>query len=297
MFASKTLEKLNEKLYQKRRVLITIDNDLEDVSYERDNALMLLARENDAYEAAVRAFEEAKVIMNTALERRQNAAKLTKQTANEYSSLVKNKAKVTDEIVDMHIKIHSIELEQNLAAVNQENQVTKILKKTFISDQLLKKIQKMPADIMLLIRDYLPYTVRISLINDSFNNVMAKCKGPEMPQLFESFLNYTATCPEFLPLIGRKEAKQQIPALIPRGLYWRTYTYCKCSKTNQPIAKLVKNKIRWAVELAKAGNPEFAYKVMKTVVIFGGNLMRNRPSASVSSKRYLTIQDLPSNYR
>lgn len=303
MTTSKTLQNLKEKLIQKNAQITTLVNDLENVRYERDEALLLLARENDAYQLAIRVVDEAKARMNAAQERMQEAAKLTKRIASDYGSLVKNKAKVTDEIVDIRLKINTIELEQNLAAVNEkEKQVKKAkkAKKYTISDSLLKKIQIMPEDIMRLIRSYLPYDVRASLIKDSFNSVMEKCSGPEPAYIFVSFLNYAATCPEFLPLLGRKEARHQIPSLTPRGYHWKAYTYCISRKTGTPVTKLVKNKINWLVELAQASNPKFAYNVMKTVVVFGSDFSRIKSmpfSHTETAKRYLTVRDLPSNYR
>jgi hypothetical protein len=301
MFTSKTLQNLNEKFIQKNKVLTTLVNDLEIIRYERDEALLQLARENDVYQDAIRAFDEAKARMNAAQERMKEAAKLTKGLASDYGSLVKNKAKVTDEMLDMRLKINTIELEQNLAAVNEEEkQVKKKAKKYTISDSLLRKIQRMPDELMRLIRNYLPYDVRISIIKDSFNSVMNKCSGPEPAYLFVSFLNYAATCPEFLPLLSRKEARHQIPSLTPRGYHWRAYTYCVCRKTGNPVTKLVKNKINWLVELAQASNPKFAYKVMKTVIVFGSDFSRIKSmpySGTERAKRYLTIQDLPANYR
>jgi hypothetical protein len=301
MFTSKTLQNLNEKLIQKKKALKTLVNGLDVVRYERDEALLQLAHENDAYQVAIREFDEAKARMNAAHERMKDSARLIKQIASEFGSLVKNKAKVTDEIIDTQLKINTIELEQNLAAVNkEEKQVTKKIKKYITNDLLLRKIQIMPQDVMLLIRGYLPYDVRVSLIKDSFNSVMDKCSGPEPAYLFVSFLNYAATCPEFLPLLSRKEARHQIPSLTPRGFHWRAYTYCTCRKTGTPVTKLVKNKINWLIELAQASNPKFAYKVMKTVVVFGSDFSRIKSmpySGTERAKRYLTLQDLPANYR
>jgi len=310
MFTSKTLENLKEKQVQKNKELTTIISDIEFARDERDDAFQALARENDAYQLAIRVVEEAKARMNAAEERMKEAAKLTKQLANEYSSLVKNKVKISDEIIDICLKIDTIELEQNLSVINEEEkQVKKAEKKAvkklekkyiIIGDWFLFKIQRMPDDIKRLICGYLPYDVRASLIKDSFNNVMAKCNGPEPAYIFISFLNYIGTCPEFLPLLSRKEARRQIPSLIERGYHWRTYTYCIGRKTCKPITKLVKNKINWAVELAQAGNPEFAYKVMKTIIVFGSDFSRIKPmpfSGTERAKRYLTIQDLPPNYR
>ena len=303
MFTSKTLQNLNEKFIQKNKVLTTLINDIEIVRYDRDESLLQLARENDVYQDAIRAFDEAKARMDAARERLKEAAKLTQGFASDYGSLVKNKAKVTDEILDMRLKINTIELEQNLAAVNEEEkQVKKATKakKYTISDSLLKKIQKMPEDITRLIHSYLPYDVRVSLIRDSFNSVMNNCRGPEPAYIFVSFLNYAATCPEFLPLLSRKEARHQIPSLTPRGYQWRAYTYCVCRKTGTPVTKLVKNKINWLVELAQASNPKFAYKVMKTIVVFGSDFSRIKSmpySGTERAKRYLTIRDLPANYR
>lgn len=291
-------QNLNIRLYEKKVDLDALTNELEACRYSRDMSLNELSYANDEYQDAIRAFEEAKTLMTDKLERLKAISERVKTTSSDYSTLVKKKAKVTDEYLDLRLKVDNNELQKNIAEIDKDEKQTKKLEKKSKKDvqPILKKIQKMPYDVVLLIRDYLPYDVRVSLIDDKFNAVMAKCKGANTPQMFVAFLNYAATCPEFLRLLGRKEARHQIPSITPRGYHWRHFTYCLSRKTNKPMTQLVKNKINWISKLAKAGNPEFAYKMMKTVVVFG-DIERHRLVQDISSKRYLTLEDLPAKYR
>jgi hypothetical protein len=231
-----------------------------------------------------------------------------KQTESDLHSFMEDKA------VDICVLRQSLELEHKINICRkEEKQIAKKEKKSGDGNKLLKKIQKMPHDVMLLIRGYLPYDVHISLIKDKFISVMNKCKGGKSqlngyyvydymgsnaPQLFVQLLKYAATCPELLPLLSRDDARLQIPSLTPIGSYWRFYTYCYPSNDYyKHIDTIVKNKINWIVELAQAGNPKFAYKIMKTAIVFCSSLRKYRPSYTVKAYRHLTIEDLPPDYR
>lgn len=292
------LKKLEEKSAQKKIEYNSLMEELNECMHSRDISLQHLAYANDEYQEALRALEEAKQLMADKLERLRAVSNRVKMTSTQYSSLVKKKAIVSDEIVDLHLKRETLITKQYIddTEKDEKKQKTHDKKMKKETQPILKKIQKMPNDVMILIRDYLPYNVRVCLIEDKFNSVMKKCTGANTPEMFVAFLNYAATCPEFLYFLSRKEARRQIPSMTPRGYHWRHYTFCLCNKTNKPITQLVKNKITWLSKYAKTNNPEFAYKIMKTIVVFG-DINKYKVSSIISPKRYLTIEDLPPSYR
>lgn len=292
------LRNLEDKYAQKKDELKTMIRDIEVCRYSRDISLENLTYANDDYQEALRALEEAKQLANDKLERLHAISERVKDMSTEYSTLIKKKAIVSDEILDIRLKRDNLILKQNLDETIREEKQTKKLDKMKINKQslLLKKIQKMPYDVMLIIRSYLSYDVRVALIEDKFSSIMAKCKGTYAPSMYVAFLNFTATCPEILYLLSRKEARHQIPSLTPRGYHWRHLTYCLSPKNGKPLSQIIKNRILWLSKLAVKYNPELAYKIMKTIIVFGDN-NKFRVSNTVSSKRYLTIEDLPSSYR
>jgi hypothetical protein len=314
-----------------------VTNEKEICKYKSRELKAKLAAEEDEYQTAVKDFNEKKDIMESyrvrmeaakakmeaakakmeaVYEKKTQTHKKNQSCVGDYNRLIRGGNYFRDIIqkkeVDLRVMRESLELEQKIyASRKEEKQVVKKGKKNGDSDTLLQKIQKMPEDVMLLIRGYLPFDVRVSLIKDRFNSVMNKCKGAKSvlnndsmganaPELFISLLDYAGTCPEFLPLLSREEARLQIPSLTPIGSEWKVYTYCQPTRiysNGNPIDTVVKNKINWLVELAKAGNPEFAYKVMKTAIVICSSLRKYTPKYNVNAKRQLTLQDLPAEYR
>jgi hypothetical protein len=310
------LSKINDDKDVCNRKAVTLNAKLSVENAEYQAAVRVFNQEKAMMEAYKVRMEASKAIMDAANIKKTNTFKLSQSNSDEYNKLIRKYDYVQGERkkkeIDLSVMRESLELEQKIyASRKEEKQIAKKGKKNEDSDSLLKKIQKMPQDVMLLIRDYLPYDVRVSLIKDRFNIVMNKCKGGKKapqnyecmganaPRLFVWLLDYAATCPEFLPLLTREEARLQIPTLTPMGSEWKVYTYCepKRTYTSDPIDTVVKNKINWLVELAQENNPKFAYKVMKTTIVLCSNLRKNKCSYTVNPKRTLTVEDLPLNYR
>jgi hypothetical protein len=109
--------------------------------------------------------------------------------------------------------------------------------------------------------------------------------------MFISFLESIGTSPEFLYLLTRQEAREQILSLTAFR-YKLQYVYCgdTCN------SKILKNKILWATEMAKNSNPQFAYKIMKMIIILGES-NRFTPIITSTARKYLTVEDLPEEYR
>ena len=255
---------------------------------ELDKALEALLK-------AEQVFKNAQAAVTLAKEENDKAYIRASKDKKYYSKLI-------DEEVDIKIKIDTLELEEKNKVIakkkSEEHRVVlkeKRKNKNYFSESVLKKISVLPDEIKRIICSYMPFNVRAALLDDKFKSIIARYHSKKMPYsnpMLVAFLDYIATQSEFLGLLTRKEARQQIPSLTPRGFSWRHYSYCgKVSR------KLLYNKILWAVEMATIGNPEFAYKIMKTIIVFGEVEDKYRTSFYVSAKKYLTIEDLPVEYR
>jgi hypothetical protein len=206
-------------------------------------------------------------------------------------------------ITNLEIKIKSSYHEAELKQIEKEEkktqkQVQKEKRKNteYYSEEILKKTSKLPEEVRRIISEYLPYNVRAVLIQEKSKSIITSFKGIEKNNvhthfMFISFLDRIATDPEFLHLLTREEAREQIPFLT---LYdeRKQYTYCG----NAYNLKILKNKILWAMEMSKIQNPKFAYKIMKMIIILGEPNKYKR-IFDMPTKTELTIEDLPEEYR
>jgi len=290
---SKKMTQQNQLLEQKKDLLDKIDK-LRPIS----------AADEAAYQASVVAFNIAKARMEAAEQKKLQSSNMI--TADWSSAVHKGFASsdISLDIYDLQLHKETIELKQKInASRKKEKKVDKKHKNNEDSEKLLTKIKRMPVEVMRLIIGYLSYHARVSIIKDRFTSVMDKCKGLKPSPLFIAFLDYASTSPEFLSLLDRREARQQIDSLTPPPVnswyreYQGKYTCYEYSyHTRKSSTELIKNRITWIAELAQARNPKFAYKIMKTVIVLG-DLNRYKVSSTISPKRVLTIQDLPRKYR
>ena len=221
------------------------------------------------------------------------------------------------EIGNLRIKIKSLHQEEQLKLIEKEEkkiqkEVQKEKRKNsdYYSEEILKNVSKMPEEIKRIIREYLPYNVRVALIQHQSKAIITSFKGIKKNVhnhfMFISFLDRIATDTEFLHLLTREEAKEQIPfpTLYDEQIPFLTlfderkqYQYTYCGYTyNLRILKILKNKILWAMEMAKVGNPKFAYKIMKMIIVLGERNKFNR-IFNMPTKNELTMEDLPKEYR
>jgi len=206
---------------------------------------------------------------------------------------------------NLTIKIKSLHQEEQLKFVEKEEEkikkeVQKEKRKNphYYSEEILKNVSKLPEEIKRIIHEYLPYNVRVALIQHQSKAIITSFKGIEKNVqnvhnhfMFISFLDRIATDPEFLHLLTREEAREQIPFLT---LYDEKKQYTYCGYTYN--LKVLKNKILWAMEMAKVGNPKFAYKIMKMIIILGKPNKFSR-LFNMPTKNELTMEDLPKEYR
>jgi hypothetical protein len=205
----------------------------------------------------------------------------------------KQQAKVLDQYLCLKFRVEELELKETINNIDKQQDVeskavVKQQKKqaNYFSEPILKYVNKLPLEIRYIISGYLPYEVRCSLLDFKFKSGLYG--SPEWMR--QDFLNVIACNRSFLRLLPKTEARQQIRSINPRGLYWREYSYTGGNE------KLCVNRIRWAIEMTKAGNPAFAYKMMKTIAILGTQSIFKQSTTYTSAKR-LTQNDLPEEYR
>jgi hypothetical protein len=205
----------------------------------------------------------------------------------------KQQAKVLDQYLCLKFRVEELELKETINNIDKQQDVeskavVKQQKKqvNYFSEPILKYVNKLPVEIRYIISGYLPYEVRCSLLDFKFKRGLYG--SPEWMR--QDFLNVIACNRSFLRLLPKTEARQQIRSINPRGLHWREYSYTGGNE------KLCVNRIRWAIEMTKAGNPAFAYKMMKTIAILGTQSIFKQSTTYRSAKR-LTQNDLPEEYR
>ena len=201
--------------------------------------------------------------------------------------------KCIDSILHLKLKIEEYELTNSISIIDTAiaDDKKKLKKLSAISEPILARVYYLPQELKNIIRSYFTMDTRAAIIEDKFVQILNSYKSGPAPIMFRPFLEFIGTCPEFLQLLPKKEARHQIPSLTPRGFQWRQYVYCDEIK----YPKLLRNRIRWAAQLAKIGNPAFAHKIMKTIIIF--SQPHKYTLSGASAKKYLTLEDLPSEYR
>lgn len=209
---------------------------------------------------------------------------------------------LTIKIANLKIKIKYLHQEGQLKLIEKEEkkiqkQVQREKRKNpdYLSEEILKSVSKLPEEIKRIVCEYLPYNVRVALIEHQSKIIVKSFKGTKIELfkhfMFISFLERIATDPEFLRLLTMEEAREQIPLLT---LYDERTQYAYIGYTYS--LKILKNKILWAMEMAKIGNPKFAYKIMKMLIVLGKSF-KYKPNFMVPARNELTIEDLPKEYR
>jgi hypothetical protein len=307
--------KYEEKLLQKQNISLTLTNDKHEYAIKQEVEQRFIIAENQSWQKVVPVKEEynqAKRNKNTELvkkiqkdvipiieawktdhERLTYVRKVLRNIKKRVAKTTREFIKCVDEVLHLKMKIEEYELHESIQAIDKDIILDKkkLKKQNAISEPILARVYRLPDEIKRIIQSYFTMETRASILEDKFKNILATYKSGTLPPMFRPFLEFIGTSPEFLYLLPKKEARHQIPSLTPRGMKWRHYSYCDEVK----YPKLVKNRIRWAVHLAKIGDPAFAHKIMKTIIIFS---QPNKYRLSGESpKKYLTLADLPTEYR
>ena len=180
-------------------------------------------------------------------------------------------------IINTYIETKEIEL----SVVNYEEQ-EKGKGKGKKREPILDKINKLPKDMVLLIGEYLPYSVRIELLESTKKTSLTLTKMPYT--MMYMLLNIICTDKDFINLLTYEEAIKQIPKLpnesgelVINPLYKPFYL----KDFGCDISRDIKLRIKYIIHLAKEANAKFAYNIMKLIrVLFN------------TSKKYIITVDM-----
>ena len=305
---SKTYIKLKEK--QKATAIKKIN-----AQKEVEISEFIAWETQDEYNASVSmlnsALEEARkaeLVLKAAREAQMVASDEYEKARKQLDRDRKNHRNIIDEEFDIKWKMEALELEEKNKAITKTKhdeqrgvlaEKKKNKTKDYFSERILNKLSKMPDEIKRIVCGFLSFSARVSLLDDNFKSIVHRYhhftnnNKHHNIDMLTAYLDYISTQPEFLGLLTRKEARHQIPSITPRGFKWRHYSWIGIA--NYP--KLLYNRILWATEMAKTKNPKFAYKIMKTMIVFGSVEGKYKVSSTVNPKNYLTIEDLPTEYR
>jgi len=131
------------------------------------------------------------------------------------------------------------------------------LKKGQFSEPILTKVNKLPEEVVNIIKEYLPIHVFNKLMFSTLTKlfVVSKTK-PQIPaDIKHAFIGLVCNQPETLRLLSYKQAH----SIVADMSLYRFANY----KNNTDL----KNKIFMVLGLAMEKNVEFAYKMLKTVVV------------------------------
>jgi hypothetical protein len=125
--------------------------------------------------------------------------------------------------------------------------------------QRCKKILELPKEMILQIRNYLPYEVKNELIQQSCST-RSLLEGQHLSVVERLFWQFCIN-KEFLTILNIYEAKNQIPDLEKSIPYWNHLGDRKITSSN------MMNKVLYIINLAKERNPKFAYHMLSFIHI------------------------------
>jgi hypothetical protein len=161
-------------------------------------------------------------------------------------------------------------------------------------EPILEHVRKLPAELIQIIRDYLPYSVLVRLM-ESCRPSVCGLLGRLTSQVVNLYLCKLCCSKEFLTLFSRGEAKCQIKYIRKGGEAILNYPYKPFydvySSTNLKI-DVARTKVRHLFWLAKERNPAFAYQILSTLHILLKDGAKLRPM--YYRFRPLQMKDMPS---
>jgi hypothetical protein len=163
-------------------------------------------------------------------------------------------------------------------------------------EPILDKIKKLPEALVDTIRGYLPYSVRIVLLETKKHSTL-QLLGRLKPVAINHYLTRICRTKEFLTVFDRLGAIRQI-----RRMRGKTNPYyhplCSAYGSNDAV-NIVQTKIQHVIDLAKEKNPAFAYKILSAVHVLFNPTKKYRLVVGPNSwnPRNLVEDDLPPEYR
>lgn len=268
------LVKLNEKKIQ-------VEASFEEKRLALETLEQTCAGIETEVEAAKKVLEEA--------EKRLALANKEKETAGIKLCMKKGEIfGVNDEIEMLKFKMMINETQQKekkLASLAKKNMPNGVY-----SEPILEKVVKLPEVIVNMIGEYLPISVHNNLLSD---NLFGKINNIGNLDMKKKFFSIMLRNPMYLTILTREEARSKIEFI--GGVKNPTYRY----RTTSELLDLqhVKKELYNFIVLAKARNPVFASKILKTMAVLNTRKFTvNKIRANRLLMSFLTEQDLPAQY-
>ena len=175
----------------------------------------------------------------------------------------------------------TLKTEKAQAALARKN-----MKKGIYSEPILAKVNKLPEFIVELIGTYLPYETLNEMLSQDLKRRVIRIGDTSM---LRRFIQEITTRPKYLTLLSREEALTKV-RFLSNGNTNPTYNWISYCLHD---FKKLKTVIYDTLLLAKAGNPQFAHSVLKTVAVLNSRKWKvNKYALAVN----LTENDLPAEY-
>jgi len=250
---------------------------LRNLKAERDVELTIYNTTMTALPFAQRKIDMFKTIYMSV----QSAYGRTLRVVDELEETLKN-SNYSIGVLDDTIRMKNIELE----VVSYEEK-KKLSKRKDTPDSILTNLNYMPEDVVRIIGEFLPYTIRIFLLESRrpINSILNKLSA----QVLRESLVIICITPDFLRLLPYEEAMKEILMYDGEELNPSYNPLCKFGDT----LKEVKTKFKYIINLAKERNPKFAYNILKTIHILFDPVKKYTTNSMIRRRRIpFVIQDL-----
>ena len=243
------------------------------------------------------ALSTAKQAMNRAYFQMMEAKRRFEASLKNEEHLTSKQELIQEDLREIEEDIYLTSLELKNAEYEERQQVSNThAKEKKQESQLLAKITKrLPEELVQVIREFLPPSVYIKLLDTSrhiksykTSTLLRKMHG----KVAKIFLTKICTNPLFLTLILRKDAIREIPFIQANinivnpeyNPFWETYS-----------ATENKTKLTYLLNVAKEHNPKFALEIMKWIHILYNPLKKYKINTRYVSQYYprdLTMNDV-----
>jgi hypothetical protein len=152
-------------------------------------------------------------------------------------------------------------------ALSDEAKKKSVTKKDAESEKaLLKKINRLPEDLVRIIGEYLPYSLRIDLIAASRKTTITGLLGKMPAHIMELFVLQIRQTSGFLQVLPYELAKQEVTTFPnEKGVVVRNGSY-KPRFIHYNV-KDSKERIKYILDISKKSNPKFYYTIMRMIMI------------------------------
>jgi len=227
--------------------------------------------------------------MKVDLERKQQQYEEAKEKAHKVAAKISNFTHINHSIV---LAIEETEKAEALkitvkTAKAQAVLAKKNMKKGVYSEPILAKVNKLPEVLVEIIGTYLPYDTLNELLSEDLWRRVVRIGDKNM---LLGFIKEMTSRPKYLTLLPREEARKKV-RYLQSGVAnpeYRWTSYCINGFTR------LKTEIYDTIILAKAGNPQFAHSVLKTVAVLNSRKWKEYKYGP--EIRDFTENDLPAEY-